>query len=272
MHQQEDITHLPDSTFNGPFPFSTDGVIVGLPTAGFAEEMQTKITFQNGSISARHVPPREHAPVVGRQRLRGHVQPTFFKEGYATMSQDFTTARTRRTTPAASARRPVTRRSRAAWSRASTRFYNGTSTEPLERVAPSNPTNATPVQRPRPRTRARARPTSRCAAILGKDNFAEANKEIQRDLRRRLDHRAADQIASSTSSCRTRAPAATPSSTRSSSSGGTRPTSGSPAAGNKPQITGPGLAGRGFYDATGGCSDYGRLRRRRRAGARRRSR
>jgi hypothetical protein len=32
---------------------------------------------------------------------------------------------------------------------------------------------------------------------------------------------------------------------------------GSPAAGNKPQITGPGLAGPGFYDANGGCSDYG---------------
>jgi hypothetical protein len=28
-------------------------------------------------------------------------------------------------------------------------------------------------------------------------------------------------------------------------------------AGNKPQITGPGLAGGGFYDANGGCSDYG---------------
>ena len=32
---------------------------------------------------------------------------------------------------------------------------------------------------------------------------------------------------------------------------------GSPAAGNRPQITGPGLAGGGFYDANGGCSDYG---------------
>jgi hypothetical protein len=28
-------------------------------------------------------------------------------------------------------------------------------------------------------------------------------------------------------------------------------------AGNKPTITGPGLAGGGFYDANGGCSDYG---------------
>ena len=33
--------------------------------------------------------------------------------------------------------------------------------------------------------------------------------------------------------------------------------SGSPAAGNRPQITGPGQAGGGFYDANGGCSDYG---------------
>ena len=30
-----------------------------------------------------------------------------------------------------------------------------------------------------------------------------------------------------------------------------------PADGNKPSITGPGLAGGGFYDANGGCSDYG---------------
>jgi hypothetical protein len=35
------------------------------------------------------------------------------------------------------------------------------------------------------------------------------------------------------------------------------PYTGSPAAGNKPQITGPGLAGGGFYDANGGCAPYG---------------
>src|SRR3954451_4967017 len=33
--------------------------------------------------------------------------------------------------------------------------------------------------------------------------------------------------------------------------------SGTPANGNRPQITAPGLAGGGFYDANGGCSDYG---------------
>ena len=43
-----------------------------LPAASFEEEMQTKITFAGGRIEpARHVQPREHAPVVGRQRLRG---------------------------------------------------------------------------------------------------------------------------------------------------------------------------------------------------------
>ena len=35
------------------------------------------------------------------------------------------------------------------------------------------------------------------------------------------------------------------------------PYTGSPAAGNKPSITGPGLAGGGFYDANGGCAPYG---------------
>src|SRR5690242_17782796 len=32
---------------------------------------------------------------------------------------------------------------------------------------------------------------------------------------------------------------------------------GVPSATNRPQITAPGLAGGGFYDANGGCSDYG---------------
>ena len=39
---------------------------------------------------------------------------TFFKEGYATLGEYLTTARTPRPPPAGSARRPVTRRSRRA--------------------------------------------------------------------------------------------------------------------------------------------------------------
>ena len=49
MDMQEDIVDF-QSMFNGPFPFTTDGVVVGVPSASFEEEMQTKITFAGGSI------------------------------------------------------------------------------------------------------------------------------------------------------------------------------------------------------------------------------
>src|SRR5262249_26749648 len=44
MDMQEAVVNF-QSGFNGPFPFTTDGVIVGTPAAGFEEEMQTKITM-----------------------------------------------------------------------------------------------------------------------------------------------------------------------------------------------------------------------------------
>ena len=44
MNQQQDITDF-ESQYNGPFPFASDGVVVGTPSAGFEEEMQTMITF-----------------------------------------------------------------------------------------------------------------------------------------------------------------------------------------------------------------------------------
>jgi len=49
MDQQEDITHFQEP-FNGPFPFNANGIIVGLPSASFEEEMQTKIVFVGGTI------------------------------------------------------------------------------------------------------------------------------------------------------------------------------------------------------------------------------
>src|SRR5262249_10624622 len=49
MNQQPDITGL-EATFTGPFPFSSDGVMVGRPSVSFAEEMQTMITFDGGEI------------------------------------------------------------------------------------------------------------------------------------------------------------------------------------------------------------------------------
>src|SRR5579871_2116688 len=49
MDQQQDITDF-EAQFNGPFPFDTDGVVVGTPSASFEEEMQTMITFAGGRI------------------------------------------------------------------------------------------------------------------------------------------------------------------------------------------------------------------------------
>ena len=48
MNQQENITEF-ESLFNGTYPFTSDGVIVGTPAASFEEEMQTMITFAAGA-------------------------------------------------------------------------------------------------------------------------------------------------------------------------------------------------------------------------------
>jgi hypothetical protein len=50
IDQQEDILEF-QRLFAGPYPFTTAGIVVALPSVGFAEEMQTKITFGNGASS-----------------------------------------------------------------------------------------------------------------------------------------------------------------------------------------------------------------------------
>jgi hypothetical protein len=84
MDMQEDITNF-QQTFNGPFPFSTDGVVIGLPQVSFAEEMQTKITFQGGSIgsSANTLNHENMHQWWGDNVSESAYNLTFFKEGYA---------------------------------------------------------------------------------------------------------------------------------------------------------------------------------------------
>ena len=83
---QEDITNF-QTPFNGPFPFSTNGVIVGLPIGGFDEEMQTKITFQGGSISLGTFHHENMHQWWGDNVSEDHYKRTFFKEGYADLSR-----------------------------------------------------------------------------------------------------------------------------------------------------------------------------------------
>ena len=252
MDMQEDIMNF-QTTFNGPFPFNANGVIIGLPTVSFAEEMQTKITFQGGTISLGTFNHENMHQWWGDNVSEDNYERTFFKEGYADLSEATTPPAPRRTPPAASARPRVTRPSRP---RLVSRFnttYNTTNATRLERRA-VEPDEREPVQQPdlhppRPRLHRAARDPR------------------QGQLRRRVEGDPDRPTAAARSRSRSRSR-----STRSGCRTSRRLPAkldeffkqwwdtayvGSPAAGNKPQITGPGLAGGGFYDANGGCSDYG---------------
>ena len=88
MDMQEDITHFQER-YNGPFPFNANGIVIALPNASFQEEMQTKIVFVNGSIG-------NTAEIFSHENMHqwwgdsvSYLEPryTFFKEGYADLSQ-----------------------------------------------------------------------------------------------------------------------------------------------------------------------------------------
>ena len=53
MDQQQSFTDFDAAQVNGAFPFNADGVVVASPSASFEEEMQTKIVFVGGSITAQ---------------------------------------------------------------------------------------------------------------------------------------------------------------------------------------------------------------------------
>jgi hypothetical protein len=99
MDSQEDLTTF-QATFNGPFPFTTDGVVVGLPAASFEEEMQTKITFAGGQIggaSGTNLGTFAHENMhqwFGDNVSEAAFNLTFWKEGWATIGEYLLTART----------------------------------------------------------------------------------------------------------------------------------------------------------------------------------
>jgi hypothetical protein len=88
MDTQEDILDF-QTAFNGPYPFTTDGVIVGVPNAGFEEEMQTKITFANEMIDTQTLHHENMHQWWGDNVSEGNYNLTFFKEGLATLGEFF---------------------------------------------------------------------------------------------------------------------------------------------------------------------------------------
>ena len=96
MDMQEDIVTF-QSMFNGPFPFTTDGVVIGVPSTSFEEEMQTKITFAGGEIDLDTFNHENMHQWWGDNVSEANYNLTFYKEGLATLGEYLFDARNAQT-------------------------------------------------------------------------------------------------------------------------------------------------------------------------------
>ncbi len=247
MNQQQDITDF-ESQFNGRFPFTSDGIIIGTPDAGFEEEMQTMITFAGGEIDLGTLYHENMHQWWGDNVTEGGYNLTFFKEGMAILGEYLHDARDAET----KAGGPGTTAGKKAFTGSLIAQFNKTYARAgsFWTAAPSNPTpfglfsNAPTYERPGAAYIA-------LWQILGTARFTKALHQIQRHYGGRhitepqLEAGFRHWLPNKSAACENRLSqfftqwfdTAYP------SGGGT----------NKPAITGPGLAGAGFYDSSGGC-------------------
>ena len=241
MDMQEDIPNF-QSGFNGPFPFTTDGVVIGVPNASFEEEMQTKITFAERARSTST-----------RSTTR-----TCTSGGATTSPRRTTTSRSSRKgwrRSASTSSPPRTHRPRGP----ARRRRRGVRAEPRRHVQPdvrghrSSLWTGAPSD-PRPYTlfsgsTTYTRPGIAYIAlrrILGPANFAAALQQIQRTYRQgsitepqlEAGFTAFLPVQTACVQCAARA---------SSSRSGATPSIRRGGGANRPQITGPGLDGGGFH-------------------------
>lgn len=243
MDTQQDITDF-QTQFNGAFPFSTDGVIIGTPGASFEEEMQTKITFAGSSISSGTFYHENMHQWWGDNVSEGNFNLTFFKEGFAQLGEYLNNAKNvggGGNVPG-SANFETSLVNQFNTNYASTSAWTG---------APSNPTPSslfsTSFTYRRPATAYIA-----LRQILGATPFNRALQEIQATYGGRSITEPQEEavfhkyLPNQSAACSTKLDTFFTQwfDTAYPAGGGA----------NKPQITGPGLSGPGFYDATGGCS------------------
>ena len=86
MRLQPDITRF-ESRFTGPYPFTSEGIIVGTPSSGFDEEMETMIAFSGGTIDTDTLYHENMHQWWGDNVTEGTYSMTFFKEGMATFGE-----------------------------------------------------------------------------------------------------------------------------------------------------------------------------------------
>jgi hypothetical protein len=179
MDMQEDIVNF-QSMFNGPFPFTTDGVIVGVPAASFEEEMQSKITFAGGTIDLQTFNHENMHQWWGDNVSEANYNLTFFKEGLATLGEYLFIARNAQ----AAAGGPGTPAGDAAFETSLVNSFDSAyaDTGSLWTAAPSDPrpytlfAGATTYTRPGIAYIA-------LRQILGPANFAAALQQMQRTYR-----------------------------------------------------------------------------------------
>jgi Peptidase family M1 domain len=137
MDKQPDITKF-ESMFSGPFPFTSDGVVVGRPSASFEEEMQTMITFAGGQIDTDVLYHENMHQWWGDHVTESGYQMTFYKEGMATLAEFLFAARKAQ----GKAGGPGTQAGRRAFQRSLVSTFNSiyASKDGFWTVAPSNPT------------------------------------------------------------------------------------------------------------------------------------
>jgi hypothetical protein len=92
MDQQPDVTAF-ESQFNGPFPFGSDGIVIGTPDASFDEEMEGMIAFSGGVIDTDTLYHENMHQWWGDNVSEGGYRMTFYKEGLATLAEFFYHAR-----------------------------------------------------------------------------------------------------------------------------------------------------------------------------------
>jgi Peptidase family M1 domain len=93
LNTQPDITAF-ESQLNGPYPFKSDGAIVGVPRASFEEEMETMIAFAGGFIDTDILYHENMHQWWGDNFTEGGYRLTFYKEGLATLAEYLFAART----------------------------------------------------------------------------------------------------------------------------------------------------------------------------------
>jgi hypothetical protein len=248
MDMQADITAF-ESQFNGPFPFASDGIIIGTPDASFDEEMEGMIAFSGGVIDTDTLYHENMHQWWGDNVSEGGYHMTFFKEGLATLAEFLYAARLAEN----SAGGPATAAGRAAFQASLVKQFAAIygSGKDFWTTAPSNPIPYSLFNT----SNTYDRPGAAYIAlrqILGPARFDAALRQLQRLYggasvsEAQLEAVFGQWLPVHSSRCEARLSQffAQWFDTAYPAGGGA----------NRPMITGPGLAGPGFYSAPGTCA------------------